>query len=391
MKSRPVYMQIIILILLIFYLHIKQIYSQSQSEIVAKFEKRSHTYKTTTLPYRIFIPEEYNSSTLFPLVLGLHGAGEVGTDNEIHIQANRMATSWADTVNQNQWPCFVVAPQCPTNNRWVDWTWTQGMTFNTDQVPISNELETVNDLLDFLIREFSIDTDRIYITGLSMGGYGVWDMIARFPSRFAAAVPMSGCGDTSKVDEFKIVSIWDFHGALDSSVPVRCSRIIFSTMEQHNINVFRTIGLSDDLIAKGLNEGAKHIYTEYPEGTHGIWDQSYDYPLLFPWVFAQTRQSSPVIADETNPHILRQYQLGQNYPNPFNPETVIPYTLFKPASVRLTVFDILGRKTETLVNDFQTEGNYQIIFNGQNRPSGIYTCRLEIDGMFQQKSMTLIR
>jgi predicted peptidase len=151
----------------------------AQPNIVAKFVARSHSFQSTTLPYRLFIPDNYNPTKKYPLVLALHGSGNRGSDNLQHIQSTRLATSWADPVNQTQYPCFVVAPQCPLNQSW-----------NVEPIAA-----TVSDLLDSLTREFNIDLNRQYITGLSMGGYGTWDMITRFPNRFAAAIPMSaGCG-----------------------------------------------------------------------------------------------------------------------------------------------------------------------------------------------------
>ena len=178
---------------------------------ISKFLYRSHTFQETTLPYRLCPPDIYDPEQKYPLVLALHGSGERGTDNEKPISAHGMATTWADSANQADHPCFVVAPQCPDDNQWVDWDWTLGV-YPIKDVPASNEILTVRDLLDSLIREFSIDTDRIYITGLSMGGYGTFDMIARWPDLFAAAVPMSGAGDTSSAAYINHIPMWIVHG-----------------------------------------------------------------------------------------------------------------------------------------------------------------------------------
>lgn len=264
--------------------------AQTVDEIIAKFEKRSHTFGSTTLPYRLFIPKNYSPMQSYPLVLCLHGAGERGVDNESHIRLHRLATSWADTINQSKWPCFVVAPQCPANNQWVDTDWSLG-NYNSDVVPISNEMLTVVNLLDNLENEFAIDTNRLYVTGLSMGGYGTWDLIVRYPNRFAAAIPMSGAGDSSKVSIFNHVPVWNFHGAIDNTVNVKFSRNMNSAYVNRGYFVVNTANLSSAALDYFLNKGEKHIYTEYPNGGHVVWAESYDNPKLFPWVFSQKKKS----------------------------------------------------------------------------------------------------
>jgi predicted peptidase len=133
--------------------------------------------------------------------------------------------------------------------------------------------------LDSLLNEFSVDTNRMYITGLSMGGYATWDLIVRFPNKFAAAVPMSGGGDVSKVMLIKHIPIWDFHGAQDGTVPVKNSRDMMTAFENTGTTVVYTnchhgdcTGLPDSVIADTLKNGARHIYTEYQNGGHAIWD-----------------------------------------------------------------------------------------------------------------------
>jgi poly(3-hydroxybutyrate) depolymerase len=251
-----------------------------QPSIVATFIARSHTYKGTTLPYRLFIPSPYDSLQLYPVVLALHGSGERGSDNLVQISNYRLATSWADPVNQAKYPCFVVAPQCPLNGSWT-----------------SDILATANDILDSLAREFSIDTNRRYITGLSMGGYGTWEALARFPGRFAAAVPMSGGGDPGSVSNFRDMPIWDFHGTLDPTVPVQQSRDMINALHNLGRSVVYTqchnadcSGLPDSVVAMDVASHQDLFYTEYQNGGHVIWDQSYDNPYLFPWVFDHYRK-----------------------------------------------------------------------------------------------------
>ena len=91
----------------------------AQDDIAAKFEFRSHTFQGTTIPYRLFVPEQYDSAQVYPMALALHGSGERGSDNSVHVRTWRLATAWADPVNQTNYPCFVVAPQCPHGRAWT--------------------------------------------------------------------------------------------------------------------------------------------------------------------------------------------------------------------------------------------------------------------------------
>ncbi len=257
----------------------------TQPSIVAKFVARSHTYNGTTLPYRLFIPESYTPSKRYPIVLALHGAGEAGSDNLIQIQRYRLATSWADPINQAKYPCFVVAPQTPDGSSWS-----------------GTDLATANAILDSLAAEFSIDANRMYVTGLSMGGFGTWDIIASFPDRFAAAVPMSGGSGSNNAPALLRVPIWNFHGAIDDVVPVQWSRDIITGLQSLGRNAVYThchngdcTGLPDSVIAAYVRSHADLFYTEYQNDGHAIWDKSYDYPYLFPWVFDKYRMTAGAI------------------------------------------------------------------------------------------------
>jgi predicted esterase len=270
----------------------------AQDSIVVKFVARSHTFQGVTLPYRLFIPDNYSPSQKYPLVLALHGAGERGTDNLIHIRLHRLATSWADPVNQAKYPCLVVAPQCPPNQSW-----------DVDAI-----VATVSSLLDSLANEFTIDSNRLYVTGLSMGGFGTWDLITRFPNRFAAAIPMSGGWYPDLVSRIANTPIWNFHGRVDPTVPVSESRDMIEALKGIGRTVVYTrcwnsdcTGLPDSVIALYVKSHADLFYTEYQYGGHVIWAESYDYPLLFPWVFDKYRLT-PGAMTITNPRYHRTFK-----------------------------------------------------------------------------------
>ncbi|NJK86710.1 MAG: hypothetical protein HC906_12795, partial [Bacteroidales bacterium] len=122
-------------------------------EITEKFLYGNYNSATNPFKYRLFVPENYDSTKNYPIVLTLHGAGETGNDNEIQISLNHIATCWADSAFQSKHPCFIFSPQTPV----YGWGYA-----------------SVMEMLDSLVNSYSIDTNRIYITGLSMGGYGTW-------------------------------------------------------------------------------------------------------------------------------------------------------------------------------------------------------------------------
>ncbi len=363
---------------------------------VEKFEKRQHTFGETTLPYRLCKPDFYNPAQKYPLVLALHGAGERGADNQVHIEVHRMATSWADSANQEKYPCFVVAPQCPADNRWADQDWSKGY-YLISETPISNEMATVNDLLDSLINEFPVDTNKMYITGLSMGGYGTWDMISRFPHRFAAAIPMSGGGDSTFAHRIKHIPVWAFHGEKDSTVPVFGSRDMITALERTGRAAVFThcrygdcAGLSDDELNAAIAHGATLLYTEWKGKDHVMWAESYDLPQLFPWVFAQDK-SVPLGIKNTGAGQAEAFSLAQNYPNPFNPVTTISYSLDNAGYVRIDIVNILGQQVAMLLDSYQLAGSYQQKFNGQGLESGVYYYRITINGVEQSRKMMLLK
>lgn len=370
--------------------------SQTADEIYRKFSKGYHTYQGLTLPFYLFVPSDYNSNTKYPLVLCLHGSGERGDDSTA-VEKNSMATVWGRDTNQARHPCFILVPQCPINGSWV-YLYGPG-SYSTNVIPISKELLTVLDILDSLIGKYSVDTNRIYITGLSMGGFATWDLIVRFPDKFAAAVPMSGAGDTSKAALIKNIPIWDFHGALDNVVPVAGSRQMIHSLEEAGDGAVYTdcdngncTGLPDSTVADKIRNGAKLLYTEYQYGYHLIWDEAYNNPFLLPWVFSQSKANEVIAVRNANTN-PEEMSLSQNYPNPFNPTTVISYQISSAAGgqVTLKVYDILGREVKMLVDERQRAGNQSVTFDASKLPSGVYLVMLRTDGKYAVRKITLIK
>ena len=207
------------------------------------------------LPYRLGRPTGYDPAKEYPLVIFLHGSGESGTDNKLqvskHMGVPQGGSVFTLPANQAAYPTFFVAPQAPAPGV-MGWMGIPGA--------------AVLKLIAYLEQHFSIDPGRIYVTGLSMGGFGTWWLIENNPMLFAAAVPMSGGGDTTKAAAIALLPIWDFLGSLDPSVPVTQSR---------------------QMIAALIAAGGHPKYTEYPNGQHDIWDTAYTEPALLPWMFTQ--------------------------------------------------------------------------------------------------------
>ena len=219
------------------------------------------TYKSArgqTMPYRLFVPEKYDRARRYPLVLYLHGGGGRGNDNLKQITGGNgfIATLWTQPVNQAKYPCFVVAPQCPVNESWSTY----------DSVAPTAHLRLVLEIIDHLMKAYSIDSQRFYVAGQSMGGFGTFAIISERPSMFAAAVPICGGGDESKADRLTRVAIWAFHGEKDEAVSVERTR---------------------NMIAAIRKAGGRPRYTEYKGADHLIWSKVVNEPDLLPWVFAQ--------------------------------------------------------------------------------------------------------
>jgi predicted peptidase len=196
--------------------------------------------------YLLFLPATYgvDPGQKWPLILFLHGRGETGADlNKIKVHGIPKKVE-----KQPDFPFIAVSPQCPYDMCWF------------------TELPTLNALLDEAVASYAVDTQRIYLTGLSMGGYGAWGLAGLYPQRFAAVVPICGGGDPATVCSLKDVPVWAFHGALDDLVkPDESQRMV------------------DALRACGGNVR----FTLYPDLPHDSWTRTYDDPALYDWLLQQ--------------------------------------------------------------------------------------------------------
>jgi len=221
----------------------------------ARTFKRKIT-KTVTAKYLIYLPKDYDARSKpgWPLMLFLHGAGERGTN-----LAKVALHGPPKLVKQGKdLPFIIVSPQCPANGRWDD--------------------DVLMALLDEVEEKYKVDKGRVYLTGLSMGGYGTWSLGLSHPERFAAIAPICGGGDpivllladSKKLAVIKPLGVWAFHGAKDPVVPL--------VESQRMVDALRKAGCKDvDL-------------TTYPEAQHDSWTETYNNPKLYDWFLAHPRK-----------------------------------------------------------------------------------------------------
>ena len=233
------------------------------------FKFKTFVQEGCTLPYRIYHPAVMEPGKKYPLVLFMHGAGERGVDNR------KQFLRFAPTVEfWKKYPCIVIAPQCPEpsqtakdNGVWVQ-TAFGGLKHTMKETP-PWPMRLARALLARTIAENPVDTNRIYVTGLSMGGFATWDIIERAPDEFAAAMPVCGGADLAFAPKLAHLPIWVFHGDADDTVPVSRSR---------------------DMVAALKAAGGNPKYTELPGVGHGAWGPAYSNPAAWDWLFAQMRK-----------------------------------------------------------------------------------------------------
>jgi predicted peptidase len=208
-----------------------------------KFEKQvTVTYKSD---YLLYLPLDYGKEPekKWPLIVFLHGSGERGNDlNAVKIHGP------PKVVEKRYLPFVILSPQCPAGEWWRP--------------------ESVMALTDEIIAKYKCDPDRVYLTGLSMGGFGVWETAIRYPDRFAAIAPICGGGNPFRAPELKNVPVWAFHGELDRAVPISQTAHMVAVLKQAGGNV---------------------RFTRYPQAEHDSWTVTYDNRELYSWFLEHKR------------------------------------------------------------------------------------------------------
>ncbi len=231
-----------------------------------KFEARTHM-SDWAMPYRLFRPA---TTAKVPLVMYLHGDGGLGGDNEKQLALGNVFGTrvWLLPENQKHFPCHVVVPQ--TDRGWVRYDPAALTNGTAKAIPgLGDGARLALEIVDELRREFAIDERRIYVTGQSMGGAGVWNMITHRPQFFAAAAICCGSAQSTDDGTGSIgTPLWNFHGDADKTVPVAVSR---------------------ERIAARRKAGGHPLHTEYAGVDHNVWQWAYTEPELVKWMFAQRR------------------------------------------------------------------------------------------------------
>jgi len=405
------------------------------------------------LAYGFYIPENYDSTQSYPLLMYLHGWG-----NNYAVYLD-----WYNSDIQTENPCFVYTPRTPVS--WADWSgWSNQLT-----EPMTVALH----VLDSMVTVYSIDTDRLYVYGISMGGEGVFDLLHKLPDKFAAAMSVCGGGRTSWAENIAKTPFWMFHGSADDINPPTLTEQVYYAL---------------------VNLGAKKMrYKMYPGYGHEIWDIAASEPSWRDWMFSHSKDdtscSKPtgrieltgVIKDNkiqlswndirnpdnrankiwyykiynkdamigseeynktthdftiinpvdtfrvcaVNYHFKESdksnllfynngsiftrinnkvtvpqpfFKLYNNCPNPFNPITKISYSIYQPSHVSIVIYDLFGRVVTKLVNEEKVTGNYSIEFDISKLPesrqslsSGIYYYQLKTNTFVKTKKMILLQ
>ena len=244
----------------------------SFAQDLSLYQKKEYSSEGTVLPYRILYPDAYDKSKKYPLVLFLHGAGERGNDNEK--QLTHGAKLFLADSNRKKFPCIVLFPQCPKDSSWgsvkVDRSKTP-LAFAFDYtMPQTWVMKAVINLTKQVAADESVDQSRIYISGLSMGGFGTFEAVYQYPGIFAAAMPVCGGGDSVHYDKrIKKTPFWIFHGDADAVLNVSHSRAMVSRLKSLKADV---------------------TYTEYPGVNHNSWDNAFAEPAYLSWMFSHKRK-----------------------------------------------------------------------------------------------------
>ena len=235
-----------------------------------EFEKKVYvTASGDSLNYRLLRPEVEQEGEKYPLVLFLHGAGERGSDNEK--QLFHGSQMWLNPVNRENYPAFVLFPQCPESGYWAYMN--RPSSFETDKMPIELPISPIfvalKELLDSYLTMPQVDKKRIYVIGLSMGAMGTYDLTIRYPELFAAAIPICGTVNADRLMAAKKVKFRIFHGDADNVVPVSGSRQAYKALK---------------------SAGADVEYFEFPGVGHVSWNEAFNRTDFMSWLFRQKKK-----------------------------------------------------------------------------------------------------
>jgi predicted peptidase len=252
--------------------------SVSNGQTVKGFLPFSQTVSNITIPFRLFVPSDYNATNEYPLIVYLHGVGSRGNNNIAQLNSG-FTDKFAGKIVQAKYPCFILSPQCPPTHSWSDGT-------------VST---VVMSIIDSLKLKYSLDKNRVYLTGWSMGGKGTFNVLANYPGAFAAAVPMSGAGDSSRLGNISKTPLWISHGTQDPTANISGSYDIVYALTNHGDSVLwykASISNINQVMAPDAAKvlRAKYVFTEITDGAHVHGQRcASNNPLLPDWLFSQRK------------------------------------------------------------------------------------------------------
>lgn len=256
------------------------------------FEAKTYSFGEFNLPYRILYPKNFDQNTRYPLVLFLHGSGERGTDNIK--QLNHGAAFFIS--QQDKFPTIVVFPQCPENDYWANIERVENQSglrfeYKENAAPTKSLAAVMNMIRDFEKKSF-VDTDRIYVSGLSAGGMGTWELCARMPEKIAAAAPICGGSHISNAKKMISVPIWAFHGIKDDVVPA-----------WHTTQMVEAV----------QKAGGRAKVTLFPEANHNSWEPAFKEPEYLSWLFSKKKgeQEEKDFIDHLMSQMTLEEKIGQ--------------------------------------------------------------------------------
>lgn len=253
---------------------------QILDQTLERFTAETFSFEGKEFPYRVLYPKDFDASKSYPLHLFLHGAGERGSDNKAQLTHG----SELFIKMSEQYPAIVIFPQCPKDDYWADVIIDRSETQNVFTFPKKPQptwaMRAVLSLLDSTISNSYVDTSKIYVGGLSMGGMGTFELLHLRPNTFAAATAICGGGYPANVSNWATSTpAWIFHGEVDPVVPVIYSQLMVEAL---------------------LQEGATPRISLYPGVQHDSWTPAFAEPDLFSWIYAQSKKEEKDALPATN-------------------------------------------------------------------------------------------
>ena len=282
MKSKMSYRKMKKILFIAFVLFVSMpVFAQKQETDYPLFERKVYKKNGVELPYRIMYPEKMKKSQEYPVVLFLHGMGRCGDDNEF--QLGLAGNLFENPKNRKEFPCIAVYPQAPKGSAFVKvaengkillggWSKfnSEGIRADNLSVELTEYGKMAYELVEDLCKKKYVDTDRIYIAGVSMGAYTTYKLLAEHPDTFAAGIVICGASSLSGVDTWgNKVPVWIFHGEKDKIVPVESAREVAKKLDSMGMKNYK--------------------FTEYKDMGHGVWGKAFSEPDFMSWMFVNRK------------------------------------------------------------------------------------------------------